>query len=141
MWNMVIPILVIVASNTIYNICAKSTPSEVNAFASLAVTYGVGMICALVLFYVTGHSGSLAQEVRKMNWTSYVLGIAIVGLEAGFLYAYRAGWRINSAQLVGSIAVSCVLIVVGFLVYKETLTAKQALGMVLSGIGLVLISM
>ena len=37
MWNMIWPLLVVVGANTVYNISAKSTPADVNSFASLAV--------------------------------------------------------------------------------------------------------
>jgi hypothetical protein len=37
MWNMFYPISIIVISNVVYNICAKSTPDNVNSFASLTV--------------------------------------------------------------------------------------------------------
>ena len=42
MWSMIWPILIVVGANTFYHICAKSTPENANAFASLAITYGVG---------------------------------------------------------------------------------------------------
>ena len=44
MWSMIWPILIVVGANTFYHICAKSTPENANAFASLAITYGVGAV-------------------------------------------------------------------------------------------------
>ena len=44
MWNMLWPMLVIVTSNTIYNVCAKSTPSDVNPFFSLAIPKALGLV-------------------------------------------------------------------------------------------------
>ncbi|EGW37756.1 hypothetical protein DOT_4149 [Desulfosporosinus sp. OT] len=38
MWNMLWPILIVVAANAIYNSSAKSTPTNINSFASLSVT-------------------------------------------------------------------------------------------------------
>ena len=96
MWKILWPILMVVASNTIYNICSKSTPREVNGFASLTVTYTVAAVCAAALFYVTGEQKSLAAEPGRTNWTAWVLGPAIVGLEFGFPRVYRAGWRIKA---------------------------------------------
>lgn len=138
--NMLLPILLIVASNAVYNICAKSTPSGINTFASLSLTYFIGMVLALLLFFVTGESKNLAAELAKTNWASYVLGIAIVGLECGFLLAYRAGWKISMTQLVSSIAVSCVLLIIGMAVYHEVLTAKQLVGIGVCAVGLFLIA-
>ena len=42
MWATVYPILIIVASNVLYNVVTKSTPQNVNVFASMTVTYAVG---------------------------------------------------------------------------------------------------
>ena len=110
MWNMLWPILIVVGANTAYNIAAKSTPSQVNAFASLAVSYLVAAVSAIVMFFVTSGQKNIFAEVAKTNWTAYALGIAIVGLEFGFLCVYRAGWKISTAQLFASIALSCVLL-------------------------------
>ena len=62
----------------LFHICAKSTPENANAFASLAITYGVGAVLSIVMFYLTGARG-LAGELGKTNWTAWVLGIAVVG--------------------------------------------------------------
>ena len=33
MWNLLWPMLMVVGANTVYNICAKSTPEKLNSFA------------------------------------------------------------------------------------------------------------
>jgi len=140
MWSMLIPILIVVASNTVYNICAKSTPADLNPFASLSVTYLVAMLSALFMFrFTSGHKG-LVSELSKINWTSFVLGFAIVGLEAGFLLAYRNGWKISTAQLVASLILTGVLLIVGIACYHETLSARQIAGVIVCAVGLVLIA-
>ncbi|MDE6599836.1 MAG: DMT family transporter [Oscillospiraceae bacterium] len=140
MWNMIYPILIVVASNTVYNICAKSTPDNVNSFASLAVTYLIAAICSAVMFFATGEQKNLAVEISKANWTAYVLGIAIVGLEFGYICIYRAGWKISLGNLVASISLACVLVIVGVLLYKETISLKQVVGIVLCISGIILIA-
>ena len=140
MWNMLWPILIVVAANTIYNISAKSTPAAINSFASLSVTYLIAMICSTVMYFVTSEQKNLLLELSKTNWTTYALGIAIVGLEFGFLCVYRAGWKISMANLFASIALACVLLIVGFFLYKETLSLRQILGMAACVVGLILIA-
>ena len=49
---MIWPILIVVGATTFYHICAKSTPENANAFASLAITYGVGAVLSIVMFYL-----------------------------------------------------------------------------------------
>lgn len=140
MWTMLWPILVVVGANTLYNICAKSTPSGINAFASLSVAYFVAMLCSLGLYFATGAQKSLVQELSKVNWASLAMGVAIVGLEFGFINVYRAGWKLSVANLVASIALACVLLAVGLLWYRETLSLRRALGMGVCAIGLILIA-
>ena len=140
MWNMLWPILVVVASNTLYNICAKSTPENVNGFASLFITYAVSAVGALTMFFLTAQQKNLFSALSVTNWTSWALGIAIVGLEFGFLCVYRAGWKISIGNLVASISLACVLLLVGLLFYRESISLRQIIGMIVCGAGLVLIA-
>lgn len=139
MWSMLWPILVVVGANTFYNISAKSTPNQINSFASLALTYLVAMLCSVGMFFVTAEQKNLLLELAKTNWATYILGLAIVGLEFGFICVYRAGWKIGVANLFASIALACVLLLIGVLFYKEMLTIRQYLGIGACVIGLILI--
>ena len=139
MWNMIWPLLIVVGANTIYNISTKSTPSDVNAFASLATSYFIAMLGSVVMFFITSDSKNLLVEVSKTNWSALALGIAIVGLEFGYICIYRAGWKIGVASLVANISLACVLLLIGLFVYKEVITLKQLLGMGICAVGLMLI--
>ena len=123
-----------------YNISAKSTPPDVNPFASLALSYLVGVVCSVGLFFLTAENKNLFAELGKTNWTSLALGAAIVALEFGYLCIYRAGWKISVATLVANLSLACILLVVGVLLYKETVSLRQAIGIGLSAIGLILIA-
>lgn len=140
MWNMIWPIIVVVASNTLYNICSKSTPEKLNPFASLSVTYVVAAVCAVSMYFITSGSKNLFSELPSVNWTSFVLGIAVVGLEFGFLCVYRSGWNISTGHLVSSIILACVLLIVGLVVYKESISLRKLIGMAVCAVGLVLIT-
>ena len=133
------PVLVVVGANTIYNISTKSTPANVNAFASLAMTYVMAALSSVVLFFLTSDSKNLLAKLAKTNWTAYALGVAIIGLEFGYICIYRAGWKIGVASLVANISLACVLLVVGYFFYKEVITLKQLLGMGVCALGLMLI--
>jgi len=140
MWNMLWPVLVVVVANTIYNISAKSTPTEINTFASLSITYLVAMICSVIMYFITGENKNFLQELSKTNWTTLVLGISIVGLEFGYLWIYRVGWKISTANLFTSISLTCVLLIIGFLIYKEVLSFRQILGIGVCVLGLILLA-
>ena len=140
MWNMIWPILVVVGANTVYNISTKSMPTGVNSFAALAVSYAVGTLCSVIMFFVTSENKNLLLELSKTNWTSLALGMAIVALEFGYIGIYRAGWKVSAASLVANISLACILLVVGLWLYKETLSFRQILGMAVCIVGLILIA-
>ena len=78
-----------------------------------------GMVLSAVMFFVTSDNKNLVAELSKTNWTALALGVAIVGLEFGYVCLYRAGWKISVGTLVANISLACVLLVVGILLYKE----------------------
>lgn len=140
MWYFIWPILLVVGANSFYNICAKATPQSVDPFASLTITYLVSALLSVVLFFVTGSGKNLFAELSKANWTSYIFGVTIVALEFGYIHLYRAGWKVSSGSLVANISLACVLLLVGLLLYKESISLRQILGMVACVVGLFLIS-
>ena len=107
---------------------------------------GIPLIClvtqtigSVVMFFLTSDSKNLLVELSKTNWSALALGIAIVGLEFGYICIYRAGWKIGVASLVANISLACVLLLIGLFVYKEVITLKQLLGMGICAVGLMLI--
>ena len=98
------------------------------------------MIFAVIMFYITSDNKNIIAEVSKTNWTALALGIAIVALEFGYICIYRAGWKISVATLIANISLACVLMIVGVLLYKETISLKQIIGIIISAIGLVLMA-
>ena len=140
MFSYIWPIALVVLSNVVYQICAKSVPEGMNPMASLTVTYLVGALASGVLYFVLNHNGSLLREYSKLNWAPFVLGIVIVGLEAGWIYAYKAGWQVSTGFIVQSAFLAAVLVFVGYLLYHEALTWNKLVGVAVCLIGLVFIN-
>ncbi len=130
------PMALLVVSNTVYQICAKSVPEGMNAFASLTVTYLVGAVASLILFFVLEKDGNLLREYQKMNWAPAVLGVVVVGLEVGWIYAYKVGWPVSTGFIVQSAFLAVTLLAVGYFLYREALTWNKVLGVVICLIGL-----
>ena len=134
------PIALVVLSNTLYQICAKSVPEGMNPLASLTVTYLIGAAVSCVMYYILNRDANLFREIRLTNWAPVVLGIVVVGLEVGFIYAFRAGWQVSVTQIVSSALVAVILIFVGYLLYHEALTWNKIVGIIICLAGLVLIN-
>lgn len=138
--SMVWPIALIVFSNIFYQIFAKSVPKQIDPMASLTVTYLVGAICSAIMFFVMNRGGNLIAEYKKLNFAPLLLGLCIVGLEAGYIYAYKNGWSVSTAPLVQSAFLSVALIFVGALLYKESITATKVIGVAICLVGLYFIN-
>ena len=134
------PIALIVLSNVFYHICSKATPSSINPFASLTVTYGVAFVLCVILYFATVKGGNLLQEYKQVNWSSFVFGLTLVGLEAGCIYMYKVGWNISTGNVIASVTLAIILVAVGALVYKEVITLRKVAGVLICLVGLYFIN-
>ena len=134
--SMIWPIALVVFSNIVYQICAKGVPKDMDAMASMTITYLVGAACSAVMFLVMNRNGSLLQEYAKVNWAPIFLGISVVGLEIGFIYAYKNGWPVSTASIVQSAFLSVALLLVGALLYHEQISVSKIVGVGFCLVGL-----
>ena len=140
MFSYIWPIALVVLSNTLYQICAKSVPEGMNPLASLTVTYLIGTAVSCAMYYILNRDANLFREFRLTNWAPVVMGLVIVGLEVGFIYAFRAGWQVSMTQIITSAVVAVILIFVGYLLYHEAITWNKIVGILVCLAGLVLIN-
>ena len=108
----------------------------VHPFAALTVTYLTSALASGILYFALAPQPNLLKECSRLNWASFLLGISIIGLEGGWLYAYRAGWQVNTGFLVQSAFVSVLLLFVGYFLYHEALTWNKLVGVVICLLGL-----
>lgn len=127
-------------SNVFYHITAKSIPSDVDAFFSMAVTYVVGAIVSIALYLTIGNGESLSTQFSGLNWAPFVLGLAVVGLEVGAIFMYKVGWEVSVGNIVQAIFVAIALLIVGVLIYKEALTVSKVAGIAACLVGIYLLN-
>ena len=133
--------LIVIVSNILYHLSQKSIAKDMNPVISMMVSYATALIITIILLLVFPmEKGSIAAELKSVNWSSFVLGLAAVGLEIGFLLVYRSGWNISFAAIFANVAVTLLLIPVGIYFFKDKITLTNALGVVLSIIGIFLIN-
>ena len=139
MFNYIWPMGLIIISNIFYQVCTKSVPSDMDPFASLTITYLIGAAFSFIMYFALNRNANLIQEYGKLNWAPLVLGVAIVGLEVGYIFVFKAGWGVSVAQIVQAAVVAVVMIFVGYLFYKEALSWNKIVGIIvcLAGLGLI----
>lgn len=138
--EMYLPIILIVVSNIFYHICSKSTPADLNPFAALTVVYLIGAVVSFIIYLIVSKGGNILSELKNINWTSFALGLAIVGLEAGSIYMYKAGWNISTGQLFYSSILAVCLFLIGVLFYKDQITLTKGIGIIVCLVGVFMIN-
>lgn len=135
-----LPIILTIAANICYHVFLKLTPANANPMLSLSVAYATAMATSLAIYPFYAAESGLRQALGELDWTSVALGISIVGLEVGFLLAYRLGWQISLAGLISNSAVALLLIPIGLLCFKDTVSSVNVIGIILCFIGLILVN-
>lgn len=141
MWLYFIAFALTVVSSAFYHIIQKSTPANVNPITSIFTTYAVAMVLCIMAYPFFRSEYGIIKSFKELNWTSYALGAAILGIELGFLLAYRAGWDVSLANIISAVLVTLVLILVGVTFYNEKLSISNYMGVLLCIVGIVLIKL
>ncbi len=134
------PLIVVVVSNVLYHVAQKSVPTTVNPIVSTMVSYTVAMVLCVIAYPFFPAQQPLLSAAKELNWASYVLGVAIVGVEIAYLFVYKTGWNISLASLIAGVVIALLLIPVGLFLFKEQLSLTNILGVVLCLVGLALVT-
>lgn len=136
------PLLLVVASSVGYQVGLKEVSGIGDPMASLMVTYLAASVVSFVIYFFQSlGKESFLRGVLSVNVSAMGLGLAIVGIEVGTLFMYRAGWAVNVAFVVANSLIVAALMLTGFLLYKEKLTLRQLIGVGISLVGILCIVM
>ena len=135
------PLFLIIVSNLVYQSCSRCASKGVQPFAALTIVYCIAAMSSFLLFLILGRGGeSFTASLRSLNWANYLLGLAIIGLEGGFLYLYRSGWNVSVGPICSYCGVAIGLLILGALCFHEHVSLRQVVGTLLCLGGIALIS-
>lgn len=129
-----------VAGNVLYHVSQKSIPAGAPPLLSLLVTYGVALGGTALLVPLFPSERHLALGIRRLNWASAGVGIAIIAVELGVLLAYRSGWKLSVGSVAISAAVALALLPTSVILFRERPSPVQLAGLGLCLAGLFLVS-
>ena len=136
------PLLLVVLSSVGYQVGLKEVSGIGDPMISLLVTYlAASAVSFVIYFFQSLGKESFLRGVLSVNVSAVGLGLAIVGIEVGTLFMYRAGWAVNVAFVVANSLIVAALMLTGFLLYKEKLTLRQLIGVGISLAGILCIVM
>jgi len=132
-----LPVGLVVMSNVAYHLGQKAVPRETPPLVAALAMYVVAAVTTLVLLPVLG-PGKLAGAASAVHWSVVLVGVGIVGIEVGFLLAYRGGWPLSITAVTATTLLSIVLVPLGIAFFREALTVQRiaGLGLALSGLWL-----
>lgn len=129
-----------ICSSALYHFVAKSTPSDVNFSISLLVTYAVALGVTLITTLLFPAEKGFIAELKNLNWASFLLAVAIVGIEFGFLLTYRAGWNLGIAAVLVNVVASLILLPVAIYFFKDKISWVNIVGIFVCLAGLVMLN-
>ena len=137
--NYLMPLLVVIICNVCYHLISKNISSTANTYMGLIITYGVACLISTLAFFITSKNDFI-EEVTKVSISNILLGLVVVGIEGGYILMYRSGWEISKGSLISNMCIAIILLIIGVLVFKEGITIKKLMGVVLYIMGFFLIN-
>jgi uncharacterized membrane protein len=135
-----LPIALIVGSVVLYQVSQKLLPENINPWHALMLYYLLAFVMTVAATLVDRPSQSFLESVRQSNWAVPLVALSIVGIEVGWILAFRAGGSLSLTGLIVNVTVAVVVIPLGLLFFKEKISLVNIAGMVLCVVGLILIS-
>ncbi len=135
-----VSIAITITGTIAYHVLNKAVSPDVHPAMSLVATYIVALASSMAIYMADAGAATFFEGAARLNWASWVLGIAVTVIEFGFVIVYRAGWVLGNAQLTSTVAATMLLIPIGIMVFHERLSPSQSLGIVLALTGMVLMS-
>jgi drug/metabolite transporter (DMT)-like permease len=133
------PFALAVVTYVAYQTLLKSARPEVNILGVLTVAYLAAFVAAGALWFRFQDLGANRLETRDIA-IAVMLGLSIVGLEYGFVSAFRAGWPLNSTGAIVNVAVALLVVPIGYVFFAEQMSWVKGLGLLMCCGGLILIT-
>jgi len=134
------PILIVLGL-VIYQISQKSTDQGANPFVVIIMAYLIGIAaCVGAYFLFPKQEAVSVPMMRTVIWSALGIGLGAAAIEIGFMLAYRAGWNLSLLPVSVNVCGAVLLIMIGLIAYRESISMEKIIGVLLCIGGLVLIT-
>ena len=132
--------MVAIAGAVGYQFFVKQVPETINPIVSVIGMYVAVLVISIFLLPLFPSEGGLLAHFKQLNWIQIALAVTVLMIELGFLLMYRYGWNLSTGNVVTGVFVNVALVGIGIAVLKEPVSFTNIIGIVLSIIGVALIS-
>ena len=129
-----------VVGSLIYHVSSRAIDHRLPPSIALAIAYGAALLMVLAAGVVGERRSLTTGAFKYVTWATIGLAVGVVLIEAGFLFAYRAGWKLSLAALVANVASAVLLVAVGVAALNERLSGANIAGLALAALALVLLN-
>jgi drug/metabolite transporter (DMT)-like permease len=129
-------ILLVVISLVAYQLAQRAVPAGASPWWTLTTVYLVATATSVTMAAVDGQGG----RPQVLSPATLVLGFSVVGIELGYLLAFRQGVRVGTVGLIASTSAAVILSVVGARFFEEHVTWRTVVGIAACATGLLAIS-
>jgi drug/metabolite transporter (DMT)-like permease len=133
------PMATIVASFMLYHLAIKALRPDLHPLAFLVGVYMVALLLTVGLWITFPALGPTGVRAGDMVWV-VMLGVALVGIEFGFLMAYRNGWTVSVAPTFSNVTLALIMAPIGMIFLKERLGWQGFAGLGFCVLGLILMA-
>lgn len=123
-----------------YQYFVKRVPVTLNPIVSVIGMYVAVLAIGVILLPFIPPEGGLIKHIRQLNWIQLALAVSVLMIELGFLLMYRYGWNLSTGNLITGVFVNIILVGVGITLLGEKMSLINTIGIILSIIGVTLIS-
>ena len=123
-----------------YQFFVKRIPSGINPVISVIGIYLAVLVMSGILLLIFPVEGGLGNQIKQLNWVQLAVAGSVLLVELGYLLMYRSGWGLGTANIVTGVFINLTLVALGTLLLKEHISALNATGILISIIGVALIS-
>lgn len=134
-----LPFIVTILGQVIYHIAAKQAITVKSPFelAAVAYTFGIIITCIIGIYTKQFSVIGLLQPQNLLFGAS--LGVGIVLIEIGYIFAYRFGLSISIGSISSIAITTLILIPISMLLFSESLSIIRVIGIFLTITGIFLI--
>ena len=132
--------LVAIAGAVGYQYFVKQVPATINPIVSVIGMYVAVLVISIFLLPFFPSESGFRAHFKQLNWIQVALAVAVLMIELGFLLMYRYGWNLSTGNVVTGMFVNTILVAIGITVFKESVSMTNIIGIILSIIGVALIS-
>ena len=134
-------VFMLTLADIIYQVAYKFLPENVPATSAILALYILAFVEALILAFILDNKFKVKTlRTYVKHKVTYIMAIAMIAIDFGYLFIYRLGGEISKVFNLTVPLQALFLMLAGVLFYKEKITKYNIIGIILSVVGVILIS-